>query len=257
MIEKMNKGRITLVGIGPGALDQMTFAVRLTIERADVIIGYKTYIQLIDGIAPGVARYSSGMRQEVSRVNQAIENARNGLHVVLVSSGDSGIYGMAGLVYEILHQQNDTTVPVTVLPGVSSIIAAGALLGAPLMNDFCSISLSDQLVPLKNILHRVEMAARGGFVICLLNPKSRRRTDPFYKTCDILASHRAPETPVGIVRSAYRDEQSIDLIPLECLRNADVDMVSIVVVGNEGTFIANDKMITRRGYKSKYDLENG
>lgn len=252
-------GRISVVGIGPGAEAHMTTAAQQAIGEADVIVGYQTYLRLIAHLAPDTPRQSSGMGQEVARVGRAIDLAEEGRHVALVSGGDAGVYGMAGLVYEVLHVgetiDSPQAVVVEVIPGVSALNAAAALLGAPLMTDFCAISLSDQLVPLDEILDRVELAARGDFVIGLYNPKSRRRTEPFRRACEILVRHRPSETPVGIVRAAYREGQQVTLTSLSDLAQADVDMVTTVVVGNDRTYVAQGKMVTRRGYATKYDLE--
>jgi len=248
-------GSIVVVGIGPGALEHVTPAAREVIERAHVILGYKTYLRLIEGLAPQVPRESSGMRQEVSRVQRAVALARAGQRVSLISGGDAGIYGMAGLVYEVLKEQDDDGVDVEVVPGVSALNAAAALLGAPLMTDFAAISLSDQLVPREEILRRVELAAQADFVLCLYNPKGRKRVEPFVLTCEILARHRSPGTPVGVVRAAYRAGQRATIISLADLPEADVDMVTTVIVGNSRTFVHGGKMVTPRGYASKYELE--
>jgi precorrin-3B C17-methyltransferase len=254
-LKEQASGTIFVVGIGPGALSQMTAAARQAIEKADVIVGYKTYLRLIADLASAIPREASGMREEVARVGRAIELAATGKCVALVSGGDAGVYGMAGLVYETLHARREQSIEVEVLPGVSALNAAAALLGAPLMTDFCAISLSDQLVPLDEIVRRLDLAAQAGFVIGLYNPKGRRRTEPFRRACEILARHRPPETPVGIVRAAYRQGQATTLTTLSELLQAEVDMVTIVVVGNSHTYVAQGKMVTRRGYARKYDLD--
>jgi precorrin-3B C17-methyltransferase len=246
-------GSIDVVGTGPGAPACMTPAAREAIAHADVILGYKTYLNLIAGLAPGTPREASGMRQEVSRVNRAIDLALSGRRVALVSGGDAGIYGMAGLVYEVLRERGDD-IAVTVIPGVSALNAAAALLGAPLMTDFAAVSLSDQLVPLDDILRRVEAAARADFILCLYNPKSKHRVEPFARACEILAKHRAPETPVGVVRAAYRDGQQVQIVTLADLPTAPVDMLTLVVVGGSRTYVHNSKMVTPRGYADKYAL---
>jgi precorrin-3B C17-methyltransferase len=218
-------------------------------------MGYKTYLGLISGLAPNIPRESSGMRQEVSRVNRAIELARAGQRVAMVSSGDAGIYGMAGLVYEMLHRQGEEGLLVEVIPGLSALNAAAALLGAPLMTDFAVISLSDQLVPREDIMRRLELATQADFVLCLYNPKGRQRVEPFKLACDILARYRPPETPVGLVRAAYREEQEVEVMTLADLPQAEVDMVTIIIVGNSHTFtFQGQKMVTPRGYGNKYDL---
>jgi precorrin-3B C17-methyltransferase len=255
LVQEQERGKISVVGIGPGAQAHMTALARRVIEKADVILGYETYLGLIADLASDTPREVSGMRQEVVRVGRAIDLAEAGRHVALVSGGDAGVYGMAGLVYEILHLREQQAVQVEVVPGVSALNAAAALLGAPLMTDFCAISLSDQLVPLDEVLRRVDLAAQADFCICLYNPKSRKRTEPFRRACEILVRHRPPETPVGIVRAAYRKEQAVILTTLSELPQAEVDMITIVIVGNSRTYVAYGKMVTRRGYASKYNLE--
>ena len=247
-------GSIVVIGLGPGDPAQMTPAARQALESADVIFGYKTYLRLIADIAPETPRQGSGMRQEVSRVNRVVDAALEGRRVALVSSGDAGIYGMAGLVYEVLRERSLSDLPVEVVPGVSALNAAAALLGAPLMTDFAAISLSDQLTPRAEILRRVELAAQADFVLCLYNPKGKNRVEPFERTCEILARYRGPDTPVGIVRAAYRQKQSVEVIPLADLPAAEVNMVTIIIVGNSRTGVFNGKMVTPRGYDSKYSL---
>lgn len=247
-------GSIIVVGLGPGELAHLTPAARQAIETADVISGYKTYLRLIEGLAPDVPRQGSGMRQEVSRVNQVVDLALEGRRVALISSGDSGVYGMAGLVYEVLRERQVDDVPVEVIPGISALNAAAALLGAPLMTDFAAISLSDQLTPRAEIMRRVELAARADFILGLYNPKGKKRVEPFELTCDILARHRSPETPVGLVRAAYRAGQEVEIITLAELPTARVDMVTIIIVGNSRTGVYNGKMVTPRGYADKYEL---
>ena len=247
-------GSIVVVGIGPGDLAHLTPAARQAIESADVIFGYKTYLSLIDDLAPDIPRQGSGMRQEVDRVNQVVDQAQTGLRVALISSGDAGVYGMAGLVYEVLRERGDDDIEVEVIPGVSALNAAAALLGAPLMTDFAAISLSDQLVPRDEILRRVDLAAQADFILCLYNPKGKNRVAPFELTCQILARHRSPETPVGLVRAAYREKQEVEVITLADLPDAEVNMVTIVIVGNSQTDVYNGKMVTPRGYANKYEL---
>jgi len=246
-------GLVQVVGLGPGDLALMTPAVREAIETADAILGYKTYLDLIEDIAPHIPRRSSGMRKEVERAQQALELAATGQRVVVVSSGDPGVYGMAGLLFEVC-EENGYNVELEVFPGISALNAAASLLGAPLMTDFAVISLSDQLTPREHILQRVEAATQSDFILCLYNPKGRKRTEPFELTCDILEAHCAPETPVGIVRSAYREQQEVEIVPLSGLRDAEVDMVTILIIGNRSTRVVNGKMITPRGYAQKYDL---
>jgi precorrin-3B C17-methyltransferase len=246
-------GAVIVVGIGPGGLQHMTPAARSAIESADVILGYRTYLELIADLAPDTPREGHGMRQEVSRANRAIDLALAGQRVVLVSSGDAGIYGMAGLAYDIARERG-AAVKIEVVPGISALNAAAALLGAPLMADFAAISLSDHLTPLDLILRRVEAAARADFVLCLYNPKGRKRTEPFARTCDILLAERSADTPVGLVRAATRQGEQVRIIALADLPTAGVDMLTLIVVGSSQTYTHNGRMVTRRGYQRKYDL---
>lgn len=249
-------GSIVVVGLGPGNLAHLTPAARHALETAEVISGYKTYLKLINTVAPHIPREGSGMRQEVSRVNRVINLALNGRRVALISSGDAGVYGMAGLVFEVLRERQIDHLDVEIVPGVSALNAAAALLGAPLMTDFAAISLSDQLVPRDEILRRVELAAQADFILCLYNPKGKKRVEPFERTCNILARHRPPDTPVGVVRAAYREGQQVRLITLAELPQAEIDMVTLIIVGNSRTEVYNGKMVTRRGYAGKYRLDN-
>lgn len=244
-------GSISIIGIGPGSLDWLAPGARLALENAEIILGYRTYLRQIETIAMHTFRESSGMRHEVERARRAIELAQGRRRVALVSSGDSGIYGMAGLVLEML---GETPIHVEVLPGISALNAAASLLGAPLMTDFAVVSLSDHLTPLDDILRRVEFAARGGFIICFYNPRSHQRTEPFERACQILLEHCAPDTLVGVVKAAYRAEQEVRHMKLSDLPAFDIGMNTIVIVGNSTTRIINGRMVTPRGYERKYDL---
>lgn len=246
-------GSLIAVGIGPGAPEHITSAARHALESADVIVGYHTYLRLIADIAPHVQRIGSGMRQEVARVRHAIQLAQQGNRVALISGGDAGIYGMAGLLLEVLRLRGINEIPVHVIPGISALNAAAALLGAPLMTDFAVISLSDYLVPRETILRRVEAAAQADFVLCLYNPKSSWRTEVFDQVCALLSRYRAPDTPVGVVRAAYRPEQQVTLTTLERLPKATVDMHTLVIVGNRATYVYDNRMITPRGYAERHD----
>lgn len=245
-------GLIQVVGLGPGDVAFLAPAAREAIETADVILGYKTYLGLIEQVAPHIPRQSSGMREEVARARQALEFAAEGQRVVVVSSGDPGVYGMAGLIFEICDE-NNYDLQIEIVPGISAVNAAAALLGAPLMTDFAVISLSDQLVPLEEIAKRLDVAARADFVLCLYNPKGMRRVKPFEIACEILLKHRAPQTPVGIVRKAYRKGQQVSIIPLGNLSGSDIDMLTILIIGNNNTYSKNGKLITQRGYHNKYN----
>lgn len=247
-------GEILVVGIGPGGAEHMTPAAVTAIERADVIVGYRAYLAQIAHLAPQTRREASGMRQEVERVQRAMDLAAAGQRVVIVSGGDAGIYGMAGLAYEVLAERDKEDLAVEVVPGISALNAAAAVLGAPLMTDFAVISLSDQLTPREAILRRVAAAAQADLVICFYNPQGRTRVAPWQQACAALAQHRLPSTPVGIVRNATRPDQSAHVMALADLPRAQVDMLTLVIVGNSTTIVRSGKMITPRGYRAKYDL---
>ena len=244
-------GKVKVVGLGPGSPQLLAPACRRAIKTADMIFGYTTYLELIAKIAPEIPRQASGMRMEVARARQALHFAALGKTAVVVSGGDAGIYGMAGLIYEV-REREKLSVAIEVLPGISALNAAAALLGAPLMTDFAVLSLSDQLVPLEEISNRLEAAARTDFILCLYNPKSKKRELPFRFACEVLQKWRAPGTVVGIVRSAYRTGQQVDLLELRDLPHAEVDMLTVILVGNERTRIIDGKMVTPRGYQNKY-----
>ncbi len=228
--------------------------------------GYGTYLDLIRPLIAGKKVIESGMTQEVRRVNAAVATARSGTPCALVSSGDPGIYAMAGLVFEFCRERSipivapGTPAPeggleVEVVPGIPALCAGAALLGAPLTHDFCTVSLSDLLTPWETIAVRLEAAARADFVIVLYNPKSRRRRDHLRRAQEIILAHRSGETPVGVVRAAMREAQSVTLIPLAELHRADVDMRTTVFIGNRTTVTHGGYMITPRGYAAKYDLD--
>jgi precorrin-3B C17-methyltransferase len=246
---------IYVVGLGPGSADWIAPGAVRALESADVILGYRTYIDQIQAIAPHTPRESSGMRREVQRARRAVELAQAGKTVAMVSGGDPGIYGMAGLIFELLADQDPADCPdVAVLPGISALNAAAALLGAPLMNDFAAISLSDHLTPVDVILKRVTLAAQAGFVLCLYNPRSHTRTEPFERACQILKENCAPHTPVGVVKAAFRPAQQVQTTTVADLEWLEIGMDAIVIVGNPSTHLVHGKMVTRRGYEQKYEL---
>ena len=193
------------------------------------------------------------MRQEVARCSSALDLALSGSNVALVSGGDAGVYGMAGLVLEMMSARQ-LQLSVEVIPGISAVNAAAALLGAPLMSDYVALSLSDQLTPLDEIVGRLKAVAQTDLVVALFNPKGSRRTEPYARACQILLECRAPTTPVGIVRAGYRPEQRVVLTTLECMADAEVDMLSLVIVGSSLTYVCDGRMITPRGYADRYEL---
>ncbi len=256
----MKQGKIYLVGFGPGAAEHMTFRARSAIAEANVVIGYSTYIKLVRDLLDGKEVIRKGMTEELDRCTEAYEQAQQGKTVALISSGDIGVYGMAGPTFEVLLQSGwrpGGSIEVEVVPGATALSACAALVGAPLTHDFCSISLSDLLTPWPVIARRLEAAARGDFVVALYNPKSGRRTQHIVEAQRILLNHRAPTTPVAIVKSAYRDAQKIQMVTLDRMADCDIGMLTTVLVGNSSTFMRDDLMITPRGYANKYDALTG
>lgn len=239
--------RIDVVGFGPGGYEYMTVQAIAAMKAADVLVGYTTYIDLIKDIFPDKIFLNTPMTREAERCRIALEEAKKGKQVALISSGDSGIYGMAGIMLQIV-QASGEDIPVRIIPGVTAASTGASMLGAPLMNDFAIISLSDLMVPLTQIMLRVKCAAEGDFVICLYNPKSRKRKDYLEKAADIIMTYRKPETPVGIVRRAGRENSSCEVTTLKELKNAEVDMFTIVIIGNSMTYVRDGKIITPRGY---------
>jgi len=253
-------GTLFVVGIGPGGSEHITPAALQAIAAAQVVVGYKTYLDLIPQCLTGKEIVSSGMRQEIERCRQALALAAAGRTVALISSGDAGIYGMAGLVLELADGsveathapplQNPGDIDIRIIPGISAVQAAAARLGAPLMHDFAVISLSDLLTPWPLIRRRLEAATAADFVVALYNPKSRGRTLQITEAQEILCRHRGPETPVGIVRNACRPGEEVAVSTLACLLDHDIDMLSIVIVGNSQTRVdAAGRMVTPRGYE--------
>jgi cobalt-precorrin 5A hydrolase/precorrin-3B C17-methyltransferase len=244
-------GKLLLVGTGPGTLEQMTPAAQTAVNRADAVVGYSLYIDLIAPLLrPGQIVEAMPITQERQRAQRAIALANWGLSVAVVSSGDCGIYGMAGLVLELLRETGwDGKVPmVEVFPGVSAVQATAARVGAPLMHDFCTVSLSDLLTPWEVIQKRLEAAAMADFVVALYNPRSQKRTEHLVKAREIFLQHRPKETPVAIARSVYREDEQITLTTLEKMLEVPVDMLSAVLIGNKSTAFYEGWMITPRGY---------
>lgn len=253
-------GKITLVGIGPGGLEHMTGAAREAIALADTVIGYTTYIRLVEDLLHGKQVIKKPMTEELERAVEALALAREGRQVALISSGDAGVYGMAGPTFEVLFQAGWTPsqeVAVEVVPGTSALNACAALVGAPLTHDFCAISLSDLLTPWPVIARRLSAAAAADFVIALYNPKSGRRTGQIVEAQRLLLLERKPDTPVAIVKSAYRSKQSVEFTTLAQMAECDIGMLATVLVGNSNTILRDGLMVTPRGYAEKYDIAGG
>ncbi|WP_336762658.1 precorrin-3B C(17)-methyltransferase [Paenibacillus sp. USHLN196] len=251
------QGKLLIIGFGPGAMEHITKRALEALQESEVIIGYNTYVDLIRPLLKGQAIVRTGMTEEVSRAQEAVRQAEMGKIVAVISSGDAGVYGMAGLVYEVLMEQGwkpDTGVAVEVIPGVSAIQSCASLLGAPVMHDACTISLSDHLTPWETIIRRVEAAASADFVIALYNPRSGRRTRQIVETQEMILRYRDPQTPVGLVKSAYRERQDVVMTTLEDMLNHDIGMLTTVIIGNSSTMMYEGLMVTPRGYQRKYTL---
>jgi len=251
-------GRITVVGLGPGDAALLPPLARAALLRAQAIVGYKGYIELVEpAVLAGRQVLSTGMTGEVERCNAALDLARTGVETVVVSSGDAGVYAMAGLVLELVEARG-LDLEVEVVPGIPALCAAAALLGAPLMHDFAVISLSDLLTPWELIERRLGAAAGADFVIVLYNPRSVRRKEHLPLALAAIAAHRPGTTPVGLVKRAYRPGQEVVVTSLDGLDVEAVDMQSILVVGNSATRLVvaktGPRMLTPRGYAGKYGL---
>ena len=256
----MTLGKLYIVGVGPGHHDHMTFRAKEVIAESDTIVGYETYVNLVADLIEDKTVYRYAMTQEVERAHQCIDLAKSGKIVSLVSSGDPGIYGMAGLIYETLaeaHWNPKDGLPVEIIPGVSALNSCASIIGSPLMTDFAVLSMSDLLVPWEIIEKRVKAAAQGDFVIVIYNPASKKRIHQLKDTRKILLQYRKPSTPVAIIKGAFRESETIVITDLENLPNHSdkLGMISTVIIGNSSTYTYKDLMINPRGYKSKYNLE--
>ncbi|MBP3900344.1 MAG: precorrin-3B C(17)-methyltransferase [Blautia sp.] len=240
----MNK--IYIVGIGPGEYGQMTAKAVKALAESDVIAGYTVYVDLVQEFFPEKKFITTPMRRERERCVMAFQEASKGLTVAMVCSGDAGVYGMAGLIFELSPEFPDTQIEV--VPGVTSALSGAALLGAPLGHDFCVISLSDLLTPWELIEKRLLAAAEADFAICLYNPASKKRKYYLKKACELILRYRSPETICGYARNIGREGQEIGLLTLEQLREFDADMFTTVFIGNSQTVRIGERMVTPRGY---------
>lgn len=239
--------KITIVGIGPGGYDDMTVRAINAIKNAEVVTGYSLYLDLVKDLIGDKETFCTEMRGEVERCQKAAEYALAGKNVVLISSGDAGVYGMAGLMLKVLEGHPE--VETEIIPGVSACQSGGALLGAPLVHDFAVISLSDLLTPWELIEKRLKSAAEADFVIVLYNPGSHKRADYLSRACDILLQYKSPETVCGLVKNISREGEEHHIMTLRELRDTKVDMLTTVFIGNSHTGIINGKMVTPRGYR--------
>lgn len=258
MTSTQKPGKLLLVSIGPGAKDQITGRAMAALKEADVVVGYKSYLNLIAPLLTGQETVGSGMRHELERCVDALRYARSGKITVLISSGDVGIYGMAGPAFEVLFEAGwrpGEGIEVEVIPGVSAINACAALVGAPLTHDFCAISLSDLLTPWPVIAKRLEAAAFADFVTALYNPKSSKRTIQIEEARRIFLRHRVPTTPTAVITAAFREDALVTLTDLEHMLEHPITMETTLLIGNASTFTRFGLMVTPRGYTDKYDIE--
>ena len=240
---------IYVIGIGPGGIEGLTIEALEALKKCDVISGYKVYVDLVKKFLPKKIFASYPMRTEVERCKDALKYSGINKNVALISSGDSGVYGMAGLMLEVA---NNSSEKIKIIPGVTAANSAAAVLGAPLMNDYVIISLSDLMTPWEVISKRLKAACEGDFVICIYNPASRKRPENFTNACEILLEYKSPDTPCGYVRNIKRDEQESKIMTLSEIKDCKaIDMFTTVIIGNSQTYISKDKkLITSRGYKN-------
>ena len=239
--------KLYVIGIGPGGADQMTPRARQAIEHSDIIAGYTTYIDLVRPLIGDKEILQTPMKKEIDRCKLARDAALTGKTVSMICSGDAGVYGMAGLMYEVCEQHPD--MDIEVIPGITAACGGAAVLGAPLIHDFAVISLSDLLTPWEKIQKRLDFAAQADFCICLYNPSSHKRADYLQKACDILLKSKSPETPCGTVRNIGRDGECGEIYTLAQLRDTKVDMFTTVFIGNSQTKRIGERMVTPRGYR--------
>ena len=241
--------KVTVIGLGPGVGQDLTGRARAALEACDLIVGYTAYVELIRPEFPEKECLATGMRREVDRCRLAVEKALEGKDVAMVCSGDSGVYGMAGLVYEVAQEYDP--IEIEVVPGITAACGGAAILGAPLTHDFAVISLSDLLTPWEKIVRRLRCAAQADFVLCLYNPASHSRPDHLRRACEILLEEKAGKTPCGWVRNIGRDGETCRILTLEELRDEPVDMFTTVFIGSSETRVIGDKLVTPRGYATR------
>ena len=242
----MNK--LYVVGIGPGAADEMTVRAMKALEASQVIAGYGVYTDLVRPLFPDKEYLETPMRREVERCQMAIDAAMSGKTVSMISSGDAGVYGMACLIYELAEGKQE--LDIEIVPGVTAALSGGAVLGAPLGHDFAIISLSDLLTPWDKIEKRLEMAADADLCMAIYNPSSHKRADYLMKACDIVLRHASSQTVCGVVRNIAREGEEMKVMTLAELREYKADMFTTVFIGNSQTRVIDGKMVTPRGYKN-------
>lgn len=238
--------KIYIVGIGPGSAEDMSPRARRAIEEADVIVGYSLYVKLIDKLTSGKEVFSTSMTHERERCEKAAELALGGKTVAVISGGDAGVYGMAGLMHEVCEAHPE--ISIETVPGITAACSGAALAGAPLGHDFAVISLSDMLTPWELIEKRLRLAAEGDFVICIYNPASRKRPEYLRRACEIVSKYKSANTPCAYAKNIGRNGESCTICSLEELADAPADMFTTVYIGSSTTKIINGRLVTPRGY---------
>lgn len=237
---------IYVIGIGPGNADEWTRRAQKAMEESQVIVGYGTYIELVKPYFPNKQFVTTGMTKEVDRCKMVLQLALEGQRVALISSGDAGVYGMAGLMYEVAAGIDG--IVIEVIPGITAACSGAAIVGAPLVNDFCVISLSDLLTPWDVIEKRLACAGEGDFTLCLYNPGSKKRIHALAKACAIVKKYRSLDTPTAVVRNIGRDGEAMEIMTLKELSEYHADMFTTVYIGNSQTSVLDGHIVTKRGY---------
>lgn len=242
----MKKNEIYVIGIGPGSAGMMTVDARRVLQECSCVVGYPLYVDLVKDLIAGKKTITTSMRREEERCKAALEEAKKGEKVAFVCSGDAGVYGMAGLLYEMAEESPE--IEVKVIPGITAALSGAAVLGAPLIHDCCLISLSDLMTPMETIRKRLILAAEAGFIIVLYNPGSRARRDYLKRACEWLMEELSPETVCGLARQIGREGEETQILPLSKLKDTEADMFTTVFIGNATTKEIRGKMVTPRGY---------
>lgn len=235
--------KLYVVGIGPGGREHMTLKALEAIEKSSVVVGYSFYIELLGELVQGKKVIKTGMRGEIERCRAAIESVKSGETTSIVSTGDAGLYGMAGPIHEMAEG-----IEIEVVPGISSAFSAAAELGAPIMHDFCTVSLSDLLTPWETIENRIEMSSKADFVMAIYNPKSKTREDQITRAFEIIRKYKKGSTPVGIVKNSGRDGRVVSTTTVEDIDFEAIDMMTVLIVGNKETYYKDGFIVTPRGY---------
>lgn len=243
----MNK--VYAVGLGPGGEEFFTGQAKAAIEKSDVICGYTVYVDLVKDLFPDKEIFTTNMKQEIDRCRKALEIAESGKTVAMVCSGDSGVYGMAGLLIQLAPEYKD--IEVEVVCGVTAALSGSAVLGAPLGHDFCVISLSDLLTPWEVIEKRLRCAGEADFLIALYNPRSHKRVEHLNKACDILMESKSPDTVCGYVKNIGREGEEKHIVLLKDLADEPIDMFTTVFIGNSQTKVYGNQVVTPRGYEKR------